>query len=461
MSGRILVVDDEVISRIVLRARLDAAFYEVLLAADGTAALRIARRRRPDVIVLDAHMPGMDGYEICRRLKAEPATRDIAVMMITAGQDAMASVRALAAGADDFIAKPVEEAVLLSRLRRLLREQALLAELRQNARACHGPGLAEPPELGPVAPGRVRIVCSDRAEAAALAERLAALMPHDVASALPGELFAAGEGQAQAEVILLCAGDARARQPLPALLADLLSRPGTRDAAVIVLLPEGASDGGADLVDLGASDCIPACVPLAEIAARVQALLRRRRHLAALRAQVEAGLRLAVTDPLTGLSNRRFAAARLERLAERCTRRGETLAVMLLDIDRFKAVNDSHGHLAGDAVLAGVAERLRRAAQDADLIARYGGEEFLVAATGLSADAARAMAEAVRCAVARTPFPLPGREKGLNVTLCAGVVVCGPGEALPLETLLTAADRALYASKSGGRNSVHLVLPAA
>lgn len=461
MSGRILVVDDEVVSRIVLRARLDAAFYEVLLAADGATALRIARRRQPDVIVLDAYMPGMDGYEVCRRLKAEPATRDIAVMMITAVQDAMAPVRALAAGADDFIAKPVEEAALLSRLRRLLREQALLSQLRQNALACHGSGLAEPPQAGPVARGRVRIVCPDHAEATALAARLAALMPHDVTTALPGDLLASGEGRAQAEVILLCAGDERARKALPALLADLLSRPATRDAAAIVLQPEGAQDGGYDLMDIGASDCIPVSAPLAEIAARVQALLRRRRHLAVLRAQVEDGLRHAVTDPLTGLYNRRFADARLERLAERCTRRGEPLVVMLLDIDRFKAVNDSHGHLAGDAVLAGVAERLRRAAGDADFIARYGGEEFLVAATGLSAEAARALAEAMRFAVARAPFPLPKCEDGLQVTVCAGVAVSGPGDALPLDALLAAADQALYASKSGGRNNVHLMLPAA
>lgn len=461
MSGRILVVDDEVVSRIVLRARLDAALYEVLLASDGPAALRIARRRLPDVIVLDARMPGMDGYDVCRRLKAEPATCDIAVLMITAEQDAMAPVRALAAGADDFIAKPVEEAMLLARLRRLLREQALLVRLRRDASSCHGPGLAEAPQAGPHAPGRVRVVCSDHAKAAELATRLAALMPQDVAPALPGDLLSSGDAPGHPDVIVLCAGDARARLSLPGLLADLLSRPATRDADTVVLLPEGAQDGGGALMDLGASDCIPTGAPLAEIAARVQALLRRRRHLGALRAQVEDGLRLAVTDPLTGLYNRRFASARLERLAECCALRGEPLAVMLLDIDRFKAVNDRHGHLAGDEVLVGVAERLRSAAAGADLIARYGGEEFLVVATGLSAEAARAMAEAMRCAVARTPFPLPGLATGLTVTLCAGVVISCPGDALSPEALIAAADRALYASKAGGRNSVHLALPAA
>jgi two-component system cell cycle response regulator len=453
MSGKILIVDDVATNRVVLKAKLASAWYEILLACDGETALRLALREQPDIILLDAQMPGFDGFQTCARLKADPATAHIPVIMITAQADRAARMRGLGAGADDFLIKPVNDMALLARVRNLMREKSVVDELRLRAQTCRALGLEDGSGAGahPAGPGRIQVVAADQAAARALAADLAPLS-EDTIEAVTPEAALSGHAACPPDVLLLLAS-ARPRDATLALLSELRSRPATRHAAFIVMLAEGDMAGAAAALDLGANDCTFPDTDLAELTVRLRSQMRRTRHAERLRASVQDGLRLAVLDPLTGLWNRRYALHHLDQIATRAAETGRTYALMLLDVDRFKAVNDAHGHMAGDAVLAEVARRLRDNLRGVDLLARFGGEEFIAALPDTGLEEARIAAERLRRVIGETPFAVPGKPDQVPITLSVGVAL-GEQGGMDVPALIEAADRALYASKTAGRNSV-------
>ncbi len=203
--------------------------------------------------------------------------------------------------------------------------------------------------------------------------------------------------------------------------------------------------------DLGASDHVLRPVDAPELRARVRNQLRRRRYQDLLRESLDRSLELAVTDALTGLRNRRYVRRHLDSLL----RSGAAVSVLLIDADRFKSLNDRHGHAAGDAALREIAFRLREHLRAADVVARYGGEEFLVVMAGTGLEEAQAVAERLRASVADTPVVVPGHM--LPVTVSIGIAVTH-GEAAA-DDLVAAADAALYRAKDSGRNRVEVAIP--
>ena len=140
MSGRVLVVDDVATNRLLLRAKLSSAYYDVVVAENGIQALEMARSEQPDMVMLDVMMPDMDGFEVCRTLKTDPATAQIPIVMITALDQVSDRVRGLEAGADDFLTKPVNDLQLMTRVKSLVRLKMLTDEiraLREEVRAMH------------------------------------------------------------------------------------------------------------------------------------------------------------------------------------------------------------------------------------------------------------------------------------------------------------------------------------
>jgi two-component system cell cycle response regulator len=205
-------------------------------------------------------------------------------------------------------------------------------------------------------------------------------------------------------------------------------------------------------LDLGVNDYLVRPIDRNELVARVRTQLRRKRYADSLRDNVQAAIEMAIIDPLTGLNNRRYLESHLATLLEQAAHNGRPLSLMILDIDHFKAVNDTHGHGVGDEILKGFSSRIRKTVRTADLVCRLGGEEFVVVMPDTPLAVATRIAERVRSVIEAEAFPLEGQGGSLPVTVSIGLADRGL-EANP-EALFKRADRALYASKASGRNRV-------
>lgn len=456
MAGKILIVDDVVTNRIILKVRLATACYEVLQAADGIAALDIARRDAPSLILLDIMMPGISGIEVCSQLRADPATRDIPIIMITGLDTPQIRLAAFEAGADAFMPKPVDETLLLARVRNLLRAHDLAAELRMRGATCSEMGFAEPEaEFRPS--GRVGFVSQNPTRNAKWRRDLGAALGLPVTTLNRTGLLAQDSGKVAPALYVIDATEGNGGAGLQ-LLTELRARSHGRHATVAMLMPEAARADAAMALDLGASEILHHATPPDEAAVRLLKQMRIKHRADSLRASVDNGLRLAVIDPLTGLYNRRYGLSHLSRLALHSRESGQRLAVMLLDIDRFKAVNDRWGHAAGDHVLTEVAARLRDTLRPADLLARIGGEEFLVALPDSTLERAQACAERLCRTISGRPVALQQNSATVSVTVSIGLALgSGAGQPEPDRVaawLMAEADAALMTAKAAGRNTV-------
>ena len=204
----------------------------------------------------------------------------------------------------------------------------------------------------------------------------------------------------------------------------------------------------------------PATAPR-EVGLRLRNMLQRKRTADRARASVHDGLRMAVIDPLTGLYNRRYAIPQLTHVAERAAEDGTVFAVMVVDLDRFKSVNDRYGHAGGDAVLVEISSRLSANLRATDMLARIGGEEFLIVLPNTTYAEAQTAAERLCRVVKDRPVTVTGGPP-LHITVSIGVAFSG--ECAPLETvaaIIDRADQALLTAKSEGRDQVTISRTAA
>jgi two-component system, cell cycle response regulator len=462
MVGKILIVDSVATNRIVFKVALGEAFYQPVLAADGESCLHLARETAPDLILLDLMLPDQSGVSLIHQLRADPATRDIPVLALAADTEGEARLLALQAGADDVLAKSVDHQALLARVRNLLRGREGFDGLVPGSPGSGLLGFAEPAQTFAIR-ATVSILSNQPEAAQNQRKALAQLMPDKILIQSREEAFLDGNrpnGETAPDVFLIDAsiwGNGNGLR----LMSELRSRPATRHSAVCMLQPKGSTDSAAMAFDMGADDVVGADVGPNELALRLQTLIRRKRREDQLRATVQDGLRMAVIDPLTGLHNRRFAMPQLAAIAERAAAEASVFAVMVVDLDRFKSVNDRLGHAAGDAVLVEVASRLQANLREGDLLARIGGEEFLVALPSTNFQDACSAADRLCRAIEEKPIQL-GFATALRVTVSIGLAVSDEDfGAEPAPRIVDRADRALLTAKAEGRNKVTISKSAA
>jgi two-component system cell cycle response regulator len=451
MSARVLVVDDIPANVKLLEAKLTSEYFDVISARNGPEALTMIRDARPDLVLLDVMMPGMDGFEVCRKIKLDPAIAHTPVIMVTALDQVKDRVTGLEAGADDFLTKPVVDVALFARVRSLVRLKMMTDELR--LREDTGKQLGLPSQIveadnTPLAGARILIV-EDRQLSA---ERLVAAFGgrHDVR--VEANIDEAGrllrDGSYDLAIISLALREADGLR----LVSHLRSEDATRQIPVLVLVQEGDMNRLARALDIGANDYLMRPVDNQELLARARTQLRRKRYADRLREHVSRSMALAVTDPLTGLFNRRYMTSHLESTLNRAAETGKPASLMVLDIDYFKSINDSLGHGAGDAVLREFASRIGRNIRGFDLACRYGGEEFVVVMPDTDGKTACMVAERLRRAMALEPFDV-STGPPIDLTVSIGVAACQGAEETS-EYLIERADKALYTAKREGRDRV-------
>ena len=429
MSARVLVVDDVQANLRLLEARLSAEYFEVMTVASGAEALEACEQGNCDIVLLDVMMPEMDGFEVARRLKSNPSTHHIPIIMLTALDQPSDRVRGLDAGADEFLTKPVNDIALVARVRSLVRLKMVTDELRMRAVTSSEIGVADHAFEAANDAGlnaRVLVVDDRKASAVRIDAAVGKQQTIEFEENPQDALFRIADGNYDLVLISLDLAHYDALR----LVGQVRSLERTRHLPILLVTDPGHDARVLRGLDLGANDYVLRSADRNELIARVRTQVRRKRYTERLRDNVQYSMELAITDPLTGLFNRRYMESHVGTLIDRSAARGKSLSVLILDVDYFKSINDNFGHDAGDDVLREFAERLKASIRGIDLACRYGGEEFVVVMPDTDLGIAAMVAERIRRRIAGEPFPIEAGKRTIEVTISVGIAARhgGPGQ---------------------------------
>ncbi len=453
MSARILVVDDIITNVKLLEAKLTAEYFEVFTATSGQEALDIVEKTELDIILLDVMMPEMDGFEVCKRIKSNPETQHIPVIMVTALDQKSDRLNGLEAGADDFLTKPVNDIALLARVKSLVRLKMVVDELRMRTNVSEKMGVPmlsinQPPaDLS----GKIMVVVDDKT----LSDKISDCLTKDNVNKVTfindpkDSLYLASTEKFDLIIISLDLDDVDGLR----LCSQFRSLDKTRSIPILVIVDDNDPKRLVRALDLGVNDYISQPVDGNELLARIGSSLKRKWYGDQLRQNLEMSMELAIKDSLTGMHNRRYIEQNLSTLFNSARKKDKVFSLLLLDIDFFKKVNDTHGHDIGDEVLKEFAFRICSNIRGIDMSARLGGEEFVVLLPDTDNNVAMLVAERLREIIADKPFTdLPNCDD-LNISMSVGVASIKPSDELA-GNILKRADLALYKAKDNGRNRV-------
>jgi two-component system cell cycle response regulator len=448
-THKILIVDDEPMNVKLFKAQLAKEGYDTYGASSGEEALTLVPHLNPDLILLDIMMPGIDGYEVVRRLKRDENCQDIPIILITALDGLSDKVVGLEAGADEFLNKPVNTAELKARVKSLLRLKQMQDQLKRQKSVGGIEVFWEPsgglePQLGLP---QVLLVEDDEKDSRLIQSYLRG-EPYGLKLIASGVEAISWARQEKIDVILL-----------DILLPDidglevcryLKEHEETRNIQILMITAVPDLEVKERGIELGADDYLIKPINIHELRVCLKSLIRKKAYLDNLQANYTRAMHSAITDRLTGLFNQAFFLYFLEKEVQRAIREENSLTVIMIDVDHFKDYNDSKGHLAGDEFLQNLGRLIRQNIREIDLAARYGGDEFAVILPNIQPEQAQAVAERIMNSFVP---PLSG-DSGKRITLSLGLATF-PRDSLDSRQLLQCADQALYEAKRMGKNRTH------
>jgi diguanylate cyclase (GGDEF)-like protein len=451
MTQQLLIIDDSPLIHALVRARLGGEPVRITGAESGAQGLELARNSPPDLILLDVDMPEMDGFEVCRQLKADPTIKHVPVVFLTAAATPDQKLRGLELGATDYIAKPFDPAELKARVRASLRSERIMALERRRSRVLEMIAANRP--LAEVLLALIELAEQSFPSAYASAAILTSGRLEQVAPNLPDEFkaallkhwstLAAGGGiTLDAADGISCSNPSIDPQWLQ--VREAAAKSGLETCWAVPIRPStGTGSGMFALYHRGSVELNESARTLLETITKLASIASQHREL------THQLSHLAHHDPLTGLPNRMLFEDRLAQALARLPRTAGQLGLFCIDLDRFKHVNDTLGHDAGDAILREFANRASQVLRPTDTLARIGGDEFLliVGEIGSHPEAMEIARRVMDCV--SNPFQFG--QHTICITASIGVAL-SPDHGTVAPDLEKKADVAMYRAKSLGRN---------
>ncbi len=466
MKTRVLVADDDESLVRTLTWILKEHGYDVDVCPGGDGLFAKLEEVKPALLLLDIMMPKVDGLQLLERLKQDERYKDLPVLMVSSMPPEEATVRALGLGAADFISKPFRVRELLARVEAHIRVGRALGQAREEARSRAAMVDILHEVTDSLKPDEIYHILARRVARALNISKCSMVL------AKPGDqqgiVVAAYENPMLRNLQIELAPVSTGRL---VLVEDVATDPlyederrrwereeikvPTRSAVALPFWMKEQQIGVFFLRTTGddppltradaqfAETVIKTAVSAIEKAYDFESAVSDKQRLE----------KLASTDALTGCMNRRALAEALAQELDRARRYNLALTVMLADLDRFKSINDTRGHIAGDSVLRQVGDLLRREARSVDLVARYGGEEFVVVMPETTTQGAAIFAERVRSRVQNRDFADPGDDP-VRVTISIGLASFPDDRVHSADSFVSLADQALYRAKNEGRNLV-------
>jgi two-component system, cell cycle response regulator len=432
-------------------ATLENAYFNVTQLADSDGVLQALRRENPDLLVVDGKQENR-AVAVLHGLSNEISQRHAPCLLVCdAGQQALRS-RAVELGVDDILIRGSADAEIFSRIRSLNRLRMAREELRNREATEMLLGQTQLNRRDPViSDTRIFLVAESEDEQLALAQLMPEWAPPQLASGTD-----IGERAVSAMCDLIIVDLAADRFDPLRVIANLRTARSTRHLPLLALTQSGKPDIARRALELGADDVLATPMDPAETTTRLRTLVRRKRLADRLRDNLHLSIRLATTDPLTGLYNRHYVLCHLSTLMQRANQTRRPLSVALIDVDHFKSINDTWGHSAGDTVLRHIGERLALNVRGVDLAGRYGGEEFIVVMPDTDAEAAQMIAGRLCSVIAEHKFPCRAAEEDIpiSLTVSIGLACLSAQDDAAGRQIIDRADAALYRAKREGRNRV-------
>ena len=451
---KILIADDSPVTLASLEKTLSGGLFQTIRAANGKEAFDKAVCELPDLILLDVMMPEMNGFEVARILKEDTRTRSIPIIMVTALDGPEHEHAGRAAGAEEYLSKPVRPQELIARANSLisLRQYRDQLSIRNHSQWSFivdrhsddaGP---EPQKELPL----VLLVEDNESDAE--------LVRHFLKE-LPIRLERMSNG---ADAVEICQTGKVDLMLLDILLPGLngfevsrqvKSSEKGKDVPIVVITCLEDMESRLKCIELQTDDFLVKPIVGRELQARVKILLEKKKQLDKLRSHYEQALNSAVVDWLTGLYNHGYFKKFLDLEIKKSVRQRYPVTLIMMDIDNFKAVNDAFGHPTGDMILQQMAQVIRNAVREVDLVARYGGDEFAVVLPYSDGLGALRVARRIDEAIKRHGFSPRASAEKTRLTVSMGVAGY-PEDAVHVDELIHSADQKLYAAKIKGKNQI-------